>query len=151
MQICLADMSKTDRQLQTEQAKTGTLASKKLHPEDIAVGDFVSMMSVLYQYPSYLWCGVDTTRLTPEFPVEITFLPSGPVEVYAVKAICLPFIFCQSANDNHHIFDVRQTQLARLSPSFASVARQALSDEANKGHCKCKTRKKKKKHKKSKQ
>ncbi len=127
--------------------------ARKLHPEDIEINDNVAVSETLCQYPSYLWQCVDTTRLPPEQPVRLTYLPYS-CEIYSVKAVCLPFVLCRSQDKKHKVFDIRQDQLSRVTQDFADKVRAAIKEDESalkskqsKKNLKAKSKKKKKRKK----
>lgn len=122
-------------------------AARKLHPEDICVGDDVALSEVVFQYPSYMWCGADTTMLPPDQKVQVTFLPWESPQPLKVQSICLPFVLCKQVNGKSEMLDIRQVQLVRLDFEFASRARKALNSNKTSEHCTCKSRKKRRKKK----
>ena len=101
--------------------------ARRLHPEDIGIGDHLAILLVSHEFPSSLWCGVDVTRLPPEQTVRLTFLPYEEFECLKVKSVCLPFVLCKSCRNRHKVIDVRQVQLAKLDPAFARAVRKHAS------------------------
>ena len=112
--------------------------SRKLHPEDIVIGDQVAVSEVGYQCASFMWCGFDSTILPPDRVVSLTFYPCVPNEPLTVQSVCLPFVLCEMINGDHVVHDVRQTQLVRLDQDFAGAVRCAL--KANEDSKKSKTK-----------
>lgn len=132
---------------QSELAESQLKVSKKLHPEDIAIGDNVAVSEVAFQYASFMWFGVDSTVLPPHEVVQLTYYPTDTNEPLIVKTICLPFVLCEQVDAQHVVLDLRRTQLVRLDPSFAHSVRKALkANESNSKSIK-KSKKKKSKHK----
>ena len=118
---------------QTTETKDSQLsASRRVHPEELAVGDYVALKAVSYEYPSFLWCGADPVTLPPDQPVRITFLPHRDNAPLKVTAICLPFILCSTHNSGEKLFDLRKTQFVKLDSDFARAARKALSRQEKK-------------------
>lgn len=111
---------------QTELEDSQLKVSRRLHPEDIAIGDDVAVSEIAYQYASFMWFGVDSSILPPHETVQLTFFPSGDHEPLTVKSVCLPFVLCERAEAQHLVIDLRQTQLVRLDKSFANSVRAAL-------------------------
>lgn len=105
--------------------------ARRLHPEDVRVGDDVAIFLVSHEFPSSLWCSADVTRLPPEQPVKLTFLPFEEFECLKVKSVCLPFILCKSCRNRQRVLDVRQVQLAKLDPGFAKRVRKGAAAESN--------------------
>ena len=144
----------SDTQSQSEELQAGTAAStsaslsvsRKIHPEDICVDDNVMISEIMYQYPSYPWHSC-SFGIRPQDPVDVTFLSPPDTTPMVVKAICLPFILCQTGTNHHRVFDLRQVQLVRLDKTFA--ARFHAAREADRAESET-TKKRKKKKRKSK-
>jgi hypothetical protein len=129
---------------QTERAEP--TACRAVHPEDLAVGEYVAVLQQRYQLGTYVWCGVDPHQFPPNEPVELTF--RGTFEaLLEVKEICFPFVLCTDYDSNVVVLDTRSTQLGRLSASFADGYKAAMKAKSNKAND-SKSRKKKKKRKK---
>lgn len=113
-------------------SKNGTLkVSTKVHPEELSVGDAVVVSEVTYQYPSFLWCGVDPVTLPPQDAVSIKF-KAFDAEPLIVKAICLPYVVCQPVKGEAIVYDLRLAQLVKLDAQFAKTARAALEGKPKK-------------------
>lgn len=136
-----AKATKTENKFDSE-----LTVSKKLHPEDIVIGDAVAVSETVYQYISFSWCGVDTTRLPPEEVVKVPCL-SHDASPLIVQSVCLPYVLCKKFDGKHLIVDVRQNQLVRLNKAFARLARAALklNDDDDKTSRKSKDKKRKRK------
>ncbi len=76
-------------------------------------GDYVALLHVIYELPSFFWCGgVGTIR--PEEPVRIPFVPDNGGVPLRVRSICLPFILVKAPSGQQRNLDVRRYRLARL-------------------------------------
>ena len=126
-----------------EIANSALTAARKLHPEDISVGDAVTVGQVSYQFPSFVWCGVDQSILPADRIVRLVFLPTE-FELLTVKSICVPFVFCKTLEGKHAVYDVRQVELMKLDQGFAATVREGRKQDTKAD----KTRKSKKKRKK---
>ena len=93
--------------------------------EDLRTGDVVAVLSEIGEYPSFLWC-CDSALLPPHEPVRIAWRPNSAGMPLTVKAVCLPFVFVNSANGEFHTLDVRQCRLARLDAHYARTVAKAL-------------------------
>lgn len=99
---------------------TKTQAVRRLAPEDIQVGDFVTLVSETYQFPTFLWFCGDGPQ---DEPVRMKFLPCENVGApLKVQAVCLPFVITRTAGKKFRTLDVRQCELARLDAAYAEVA-----------------------------
>lgn len=119
-------------------------ASRRLHPEDLAAGDYVAVAHVTLQFPTFLWCGADPVTLPPDKPVQITFLPHADKGPLKVTSICLPFVLCKNIEGDSKMFDLREVQFLRLDSEFGKVAQKALSKKSRNGKTKSADRKSKK-------
>lgn len=88
--------------------------------EDLRCGDYVAILSEVYEFPSFLWCG-DAALLPPHEPVRMKLLSRTNGAPLKVKAICLPFLFVKSAKDEYETLDVRRQQLVRLDRRYAET------------------------------
>lgn len=107
-------------------------AAKLLHPEDISVGDEVAPAIWSYDYPTFFWCGADTTIMPPDETIRLNFLPSETSKPFKVVAVCLPFVLCEKVDGKFTTFDVRKTKLMRLAPEFAELARMSYASKKRK-------------------
>jgi hypothetical protein len=87
-------------------------------PEDLQTGDFVGILSVTCEYPSFYWC-CDSGILPRETPVRVQRTDVDDGAPLKIKAICLPFVFVKDATGKHRTLDVRLYRLARLSRNYA--------------------------------
>src|SRR5262245_8588984 len=94
-------------------------------PEDLRCGDYVAVLSVIHEYPSFFWCG-DSGMSAREDPVRVESLDTENVAPLKIKAICLPFVFVKDAMGKHRTLDVRLCRLARLSAEYARKVRKAV-------------------------
>jgi len=97
-------------------SETGLAAS--VAPEDLCCGDYVAILSVIYEYPSFLWCW-DSARLSPDEPVRVECTDGHTGTPLKIKAICLPFVFVKDPAGKHRALDIRLCRLGRLSRKFA--------------------------------
>ncbi|MEO2048596.1 MAG: hypothetical protein ABGX16_18735 [Pirellulales bacterium] len=103
----------------TEVSPEITLAST-VAPEDLQLGDFVTLLNIICELPSYLWCA-DATTLPIDEPVRIRLIPAGAGKPLKVQAICLPFVLVKKPSGKQRTLDLRQCRLARLDRSFATA------------------------------
>ena len=125
--------------------KRETVVVRKLHGEDIAVGDYVALSQVTWQIPSFCWCPADTTMLPPEQPVRITFLTRDEPMPQRVVSVCLPYVLCRLPDGKHTVQDIRQVQLVRLDARFAAAAQRAWESDQKSDDAKKSGKKKKRK------
>lgn len=105
----------------------GTLA-KALAPEEIRTGDYVALLNVVYEVPSFFWC--DDAALVPrEQPVRIQFTPETGSVPLKVKSVCLPYVLVKHPDGRKFTLDVRRSKLARLGAGFAKIAWKAIKSQ----------------------
>ena len=95
--------------------------AKTLAAEDIRRGDFVAILDVVYEYPSFLWCD-DAQVLPPTEPVRVRWRSQRASRPLKVKAICLPYLLVKTPKGRHGTLDVRQCRLVRLSDCYVKKA-----------------------------
>ena len=94
-------------------------------PEDLQCGDFVAVLSVIHEYPSFFWC-CDSTMSPREEPVRVQWSTHDDGTPLKIKAICLPFVFVKDAAGKHRTLDIRHCRLARLSRDYGRKVWKAL-------------------------
>lgn len=116
-----------------------TLA-RSVAAEDLRVGDDVTLLEQIFEYPTFLWHG-DSQLERRDEPVRIMWTAPSGGRPLRVKSICLPFVLVKEVDGSSDVIDVRTVRMARLSDGFAQATRQALASK------KKRKRKKKKKQK----
>ena len=97
-----------------------TLA-KVLAPEDVRIGDYVALLHVVCELPSFWWCdGISAMR--PDEPVRVPFLVENGGIPLEVRSVCLPFILVKTPIGELRNLDVRRYRLARLDRGYAMTA-----------------------------
>ena len=102
--------------------KTGakiTLA-KPLAPEEVRVGDYISILHVTYELPSFLWCE-DSFALPRDQPVRLQLLSDEGGLPLKVCSVCLPFVLVKDHAGKPRTLDVRKHRLARLHRNYAKA------------------------------
>ena len=94
-------------------SKVVTTVAKRIAGEDIAKGDYITILSEIIELPSYLWSCSDFSQPIDEL-VRIRYLPRTVGEPHKVVAVCLPFVYAKRPRGNLTAFDTRQQQLVRL-------------------------------------
>jgi hypothetical protein len=95
--------------------------AKSLAPEDVRVGDYVTLLHMVYELPSFLWCG-DASIVDRDEPVRMQLVPLGGGVPLKVKSVCLPFVFVKHPSGKQRPLDIRRCRLARLDRDYAQVA-----------------------------
>jgi len=110
--------SSRTKPLENDANRVPSTLAKTLAPEEIRPGDFVTLLSVTYEVPSYLWCA-DTLSLPRDEPVRIRCMPETGGVPLKVKSICLPFVLAKVPSGEGCTLDVRRCRLARLDRAYA--------------------------------
>jgi hypothetical protein len=114
--------------------RTGTKdlkTAKVLAPEDVRAGDYVALLHVVGELPSFLWCGgIGTIR--PDEPVRVPFVPNDGGVPLRVRSVCLPFILVKGPSGDARHLDVRRHRLARLDRAHARAAWKACKKSRRK-------------------
>jgi hypothetical protein len=87
-------------------------------PEDLRCGDFVAVLSVIHEYPSFLWC-CDSAMLARNEPVRVQYTNANGATLLKIKRLCLPFVFVKEPAGTYRTMDIRHCRLVRLSPKYA--------------------------------
>ena len=111
----------TQEQTVGRSSEKDSSVAKALAPEDVRVGDFVALLQVTCELPSFLWCA-DATILPPHEPVRIQYLPWQGFDLLKVESICLPFVLTKRPCGSCQTLDVRCCRLARLERRFGKAA-----------------------------
>lgn len=134
----------------TQSVQNVLKAARRIHPEDLAVGDDVVVSEATYEFATFLWCGLDSFKYPADELIRLSFLASEDHFPQQVVSICLPYLLCKKVDGKHVIHDLRSLQLARLESGFASAARDAYKADKESEAESRKSKKKKKKRKKDK-
>ena len=133
----------------TELEESGLQSARRIHPEDLMIGDDIAITEVSYQYGTFAWCALDTFKYPADEVITLTYRATGDHFPQRVVSICLPFLLCEKIDGKHIIHDVRTLQLTRLESGFANAARGAYrTDKEAESNEKAKKKKKRKKGKK---
>jgi hypothetical protein len=119
------------RQLEKAVRDAQSTLAKALAPEDICAGDFVAILHVVAELPSFLWCADPSTWPARE-PVRIQFVPEAGGVPLRVKSVCLPFVLVKLPFGDEKSLDVRRCQLARLDRAYAKRAWKAHKENGAK-------------------
>lgn len=102
------------RDFMKTKTKPATTVAARIAGEDLRTGDYVTILSQIYEIPSYLWCS-SGVGLAPDEPVRSRYLPrSAAGEPNKVVAICLPFVYVKRPRGTIVGLDTRQQQIVRL-------------------------------------
>lgn len=105
------------------QTETGLqTVSRRLAPEDIRVGNHVTVLRQALELPTFLWCG-ETSAVDRERPVIYRHTPGNSGEPLKVLAVCLPFVYVENTQCEPATIDVRRSELAELAADYVEVIR----------------------------
>ena len=107
-------------------AETNGRLVRAVAGEDLHLGDRVTLLDEIVEFPSFPWC-LDPQFHAKEEPVRVRYLPDDAGEPLTVEAICLPFVLVRHASDRATTLDLRRHRLVRLSRPYADAAAKALS------------------------
>ncbi|WP_146396355.1 hypothetical protein [Pseudobythopirellula maris] len=95
-----------------------TLAAKPLAPEEVRVGDYVSVLDTVYECPSYLW-GCDARLGAADEVVRLRMRPFRAQPPLKVEGVCVPFVYLADAHGRQRTLDLRAERLARIDRDCA--------------------------------
>lgn len=98
------------------------------------MGDYVSLLHVYYDMPSFFWC-CDAVTHSREELVRLCYLPESAGVPLKVKAICLPFVLVKHPTGGKRTLDVRKVRLARLDNKYAAAAWKMRKQDQGKLDC----------------
>ncbi|MHC4091351.1 MAG: hypothetical protein ACYSVY_13930, partial [Planctomycetota bacterium] len=104
--------------------------SRSLPPEDIRVGQYVTVMHVLRESEpcdcesDVAWRGVRLQRTL--------WLPWSGGWPMKVVEVCLPFVLVERANGKHRTLDVRRYKLARVSDRYGDEVFKRVREDQGK-------------------
>lgn len=108
------------KQIDETEVVTACSLAKLLAPEEICPGDFVSLLHVFYDLPSFFWD--DSAIHRREELVRLCYLPETAGVPLKVIAVCLPFVLAKAPSGAQQPLDVRRVRLARLDAEYAAAA-----------------------------
>ena len=127
--VCPTCMKQDTKHIEREAIRL--TSSRKVHPENLRVGDYVAIASVTYEIPSFLWCGLDHIAYPPDQTIDIAFTKSADENApLLVKSVCLPFVLCKSVDGDHRLIDLRRTALLKLDNTFGQEAAKSLTKKS---------------------
>ena len=107
--------------------------ARALAPEEIRRGDFVAVLYVISEWPSFFW-SCDAALAPRDELVRICSTPHGESQPLKVRAVCLPFVLAKAPSGEQKTLDVRRCRLARLERRYARTAWKAAKRRAKGKH-----------------
>ncbi|MFI4859708.1 MAG: hypothetical protein ACIAXF_03385 [Phycisphaerales bacterium JB063] len=116
--------------------------SRAVAPEDVRVGDYITVTHKTYQLIPIDLLDTYTPNNDVLQPQTIRLIPDDAGVCHRVVAVCLPFILTRTATGGHSTLDVRQQTLRRLDKRFGKAAFRAMKpkkpkDKSAQGRCQC--------------
>ena len=109
----------------------GSLLAKRVAGEDLARGDYVTVMTEMEEYPSFFWL-CDAPLLAIDELVCLKRKPPTAGQPLKVIDICLPFVLVEQMKGKHKTLDLRTCELARLDAHYGKQAWKLLSKQQKK-------------------
>ena len=122
---CPLDMGRCSDTSDIAVNRETTSLAKALAPEEIRLGDFVTPLFVVSEWPSWYWDDDDALHPRDEL-IRIRSTPCDEATPLKVTAICLPFVLVETPAGEGRTLDVRRLRLARLDRTFARKTCQAF-------------------------
>jgi hypothetical protein len=119
----------SDTKHSATQSVKSLAVAKTLAPEEIRAGDFVAILRVTTQWPSFFWCGGEAPQPV-ESAIRIPWILNDGGVPLRVVSVCLPFVLAKPPTGPSIILDVRVCQFGKLGVPFAIAARKALKKAA---------------------
>jgi hypothetical protein len=112
----------TDSKARSERSHS---AARPLAPEDVCVGDFVAVLHVVQELPSYYWdCDQGLLGDRGEI-VRLRLWPDDGGTPLKVVSVCLPFVLVKTPCGKQQALDIRRYHLARIGRHYANQVRKA--------------------------
>lgn len=122
--VCLL-MGRCRTKAERSRLNAESALARALAPEEIRAGEFVAVLYVISEWPSFFWDGDSALRPHDEL-VRICSTPSGESQPLKVRAVCLPFVLAKTPAGVQQTLDVRRCRLARLDRRYARAAWRAV-------------------------
>jgi hypothetical protein len=108
-----------------------TTVAVRIAGEDIACGDFVTVLNEVVELPSFLW-DCSAVSLSPNEPVRIRYMTDDAGQPYKVIGVCLPFVYVKKHCGAVVAIDTRQRQLVRLDRDCARAVWKKMKSPSRK-------------------
>ncbi len=90
--------------------------------EDIRRGDYVALLNVVTEMPTFFWDSQPTEDL-----VRLKFIPNDAGIPHRVQVVCLPFVYTKSPSGILRTIDLRLSQVVRLDRKAARKVWKAMT------------------------
>ncbi|WP_254508107.1 hypothetical protein [Anatilimnocola floriformis] len=115
----------------TTETSSETSVAATLAPEDVACGDYVALLKVTYELPTYLWDAAQALMPADEL-VRLALIPPDSGVPLKVFAVCLPFVYVKSYAGEIKTLDLRREQIVRLHHESAKAVWKELKPDKTK-------------------
>ena len=107
-----------------------TSVARTVYPEDLKCGDYVAVLNVIEEFPSFLW-SCDSAATEIDQLVRLRFRSTGEGLPLRIEAVCLPFVLVISPRSRSQTLDVRQVELVCVTKRYAKVVWKRLKKKKN--------------------
>jgi hypothetical protein len=104
-----------------------TTVAASVAGEDLAAGDFVAVLNLTYEVPSYFWDTCAMPLPAGEL-VRLKMMATDAGVPMKVVATCLPFVYAKTVKGELKTLDLRRTQIVRLNRAAAKQVWAALRE-----------------------
>jgi hypothetical protein len=91
----------------TEESSSDTTVAATLAPEDVACGDFVAVLNMTFELPTYMWDAAQAMLPVDEL-IRLQLIPSDSGVPLKVFGVCLPFVYVKSTAGDVLTLDTRR-------------------------------------------
>jgi hypothetical protein len=95
-----------------------TTVAATVSGEDVSCGDYVALLSAIYELPTYLWTSGSDFLPASEI-IRLKLIPDEAGAPLKVFAICLPFVYALTSSGEMKTLDLRRQQIVRLDRGCA--------------------------------
>lgn len=117
--------------MKTVTERTETTVAAWVAGEDIACGDFVTVMNDVAELASFLWDN-SAVAFAPDELVRIRYMADDAGQPYKVIGVCLPFVYVKTHCNSLVTLDTRRRQLVRLDYECARTVWKFLKSASRK-------------------
>jgi hypothetical protein len=115
----------------TSETQLETTVAARIAGEDIACGQFVTVINEIIELPSYLW-SCSSLAIAPDEPIRLRYMPGNAGQPCKVIGVCLPFVYVKKHSGSVTAIDTRQRQLVRLDYDCARAVWKRMRSSSSK-------------------
>lgn len=113
------------------ESKSEIAVAARVAGEDIRSGDFVTVLTEVVEFPTFMWSCSAATLPVDEL-VQLCYKPYDAGVPFKVVTVCLPFVYAKRPKGELSILDIRKKQLIRLDRRTARGVWAILSESKKK-------------------